>query len=43
MLIAVEHTAVDGIRTITAMRELQQDLKQRIRAQYRFYSQDLIN
>lgn len=43
MLTAVEYTAADGIRTITAMRVLQQDLKQRIRAQYRFYSQDLIN
>lgn len=43
MLTAVEHTAADGIRTITAMRTLQQNLKQRIRARYRFYSQDLIN
>lgn len=43
MLTAVEGTAADGIRTIHAMRELMQSLKQRIRAQYRFYSQDLIN
>lgn len=43
MLTAVEHTAADGIRTINAMHTLQQDLKQCIRAQYRFYSQDLIN
>lgn len=43
LLAAVEHSAADGIRTIHAMRELMQGLKQRIRAQYRFYSQDLIN
>lgn len=43
MLTAIERTAADGIRTIAAMRALQQQLKHRIRAQYRFYSQDLIN
>ncbi|MBZ0223416.1 MAG: Fic family protein [Dokdonella sp.] len=43
MLTAIERTALDGIGTIHAMRALMQDLKQRIRAHYRFYSQDLIN
>jgi Fic family protein len=43
MLTAIERTAADGIRTVHAMRNLMQDLKQRIRAQHRFYSQDLIN
>lgn len=43
MLVAVERTAADGIGTIHAMRALMQSLKQHIRSQYRFYSQDLIN
>jgi len=43
MLTAIERTAADGIRTLGAMSELQQHLKHRIRAEYRFYSQDLIN
>lgn len=43
ILTAVERTALAGMVTIHAMRALMQDLKQRIRAAYRFYSQDLIN
>lgn len=43
ILTAIERTALDGIDTIHAIRALMQGLKQRIRAQYRFYSQDLIN
>jgi Fic family protein len=43
MLVAVERTAREGISTIQAMRSLMLDLKHRVRAQFRFYSQDLIN
>jgi Fic family protein len=43
MLTAVEQTAREAIVTINAIRELLLDTKHRIRAQYRFYSQDLIN
>lgn len=43
MLTAVEQTARDAIVSINAIRELLLDTKHRIRAQYRFYSQDLIN
>jgi Fic family protein len=43
MLDAVEKTATDGIATINAIRALLMDYKHRIRAQHRFYSQDLIN
>ncbi|HVW64641.1 MAG TPA: Fic family protein [Nitrosospira sp.] len=43
MLTAVEHTAIDGIVTIQAIKALLLDVKHRIRAKYRFYSQDLIN
>ncbi|MBS0381776.1 MAG: Fic family protein [Proteobacteria bacterium] len=43
MLGVVEQTAADGITTIDAIRTLLLDYKHRIRAQYRFYSQDLIN
>jgi len=43
MLIAVERTAVDGIATIHAIKTLLMDTKHRIRAGFRFYSQDLIN
>lgn len=43
MLTAVEHTARETIATIQAIRTLLMDTKQRIRAGYRFYSQDLIN
>jgi len=43
MLTAVEQTAADGIATIQAIKALLMDYKHRIRAGYRFYSQDLIN
>lgn len=43
VLAAVEQTAGEGVGTIRAMRNLLLDLKHRIRRQYRFYSQDLIN
>lgn len=43
LLTAVEETASDGIRTVTAIREAMLDFKHRIRASYKFYSQDLIN
>ncbi|MCK9282750.1 MAG: Fic family protein [Rhodocyclaceae bacterium] len=43
MLTAVEKTAADGIATIQAIKALLMDYKHRIRAGYRFYSQDLIN
>ncbi len=43
MLGAVEHTAAEGIATIQAIKALLMDYKHRIRATYRFYSQDLIN
>lgn len=43
MLTAVERTARETIATIQAIKTRMQDAKQRIRAQYRFYSQDLLN
>jgi len=43
MLTAVEQTARDAIVSINAIKDLLLDTKHRIRAQYRFYSQDLIN
>jgi Fic family protein len=43
MLTAVERTAAEGIATIQAVKALLMDYKHRIRAGYRFYSQDLIN
>lgn len=43
MLTAVERTARETIATIQAIKALMQDAKQRIRAQYRFYSQDLLS
>lgn len=43
MLDAVEQTAVDAIATIQAIKILLLDMKHRIRAEFRFYSQDLIN
>ena len=43
MLTAVEATASISIQTIHAIKLALMDAKQRIRAQYRFYSQDLIN
>lgn len=43
MLAAVEETARQTIQTILAIKQALMDYKHRIRAQYRFYSQDLIN
>lgn len=43
MLAAVEQTAREGIATIGAIKLALMDYKHRIRAGYRFYSQDLIN
>ena len=43
MLDAVASTSVEAIETITAIKRLLQETKQRIRDNYRFYSQDLIN
>mgnify|MGYP002795094622 CR=1 FL=1 len=43
MLEAVEQTAVQTIATIQAIKAALHDYKHRIRAEYKFYSQDLIN
>jgi Fic family protein len=43
ILSAVERTAADTINTIVAIRSAMMDYKHRIRNQYKFYSQDLIN
>ena len=43
MLDAVETTASEGIETIQAISELLMQTKHRIRSEFRFYSQDLIN
>ena len=43
MLTAVEETAREAIATIAAIKAALLDTKRRIRADYRFYSQDLIN
>lgn len=43
MLEAVEQTAVQTIATIQAIKSALQDYKHRIRNDYKFYSQDLIN
>ena len=43
MLTAIESTASDTIETIHAIKAALMDTKHRIRAQYKFYSQDLIN
>ncbi len=43
MLTAIELTAGDTIETIQAIRVALMDIKHRIREQYKFYSQDLIN
>ena len=43
MLTAVENTAQQTIQTVTDIKVALQDYKHRIRAQFRFYSQDLIN
>lgn len=43
MLTAVDHTARETVATIQAIKALLLDVKQRIRASHKFYSQDLIN
>lgn len=43
MLDAVEQTAKDGIDTVQAIHRAMMDYKHRIRDQFSFYSQDLIN
>jgi Fic family protein len=43
MLTAVEETSREGIAIISAIKRAVMDYKHRIRANYRFYSQDLIN
>ncbi len=43
LLEAVEHTAAQTIVTIHAIKDALFDYKHRIRAEFRFYSQDLIN
>lgn len=43
LLTAIESTASDTIETIHAIKAALMDAKHRIRAQYKFYSQDLIN
>jgi len=43
ILSAVERTAGDTVSTIVAIRSALMDYKHRIRNQYKFYSQDLIN
>jgi Fic family protein len=43
MLGVVEHTALDGIGIIKAIKAALMDYKHRIRDGYKFYSQDLIN
>ncbi len=43
MLEVVEQTAVQAIATIQAIKTALLDYKHRIRAEYKFYSQDLIN
>ena len=43
MLEAVEQTAIQTIAIIVAIKAALQDYKHRIRAGYKFYSQDLIN
>ena len=43
MLDAIEQTAADAITTIHAIKDALMDAKHRIRGNYKFYSQDLIN
>jgi Fic family protein len=43
ILTGVEQTAAEGITTIQNIKIALQDVKHRIRSQYKFYSQDLIN
>lgn len=43
MLTVVEQTAREGIATVTAIRDALLEVKHRVRRDYKFYSQDLIN
>ena len=43
MLKGVEETSIQTIHLINGIRELMQDYKTRIRGQYKFYSQELLN
>lgn len=43
MLSAIENTALHSIQTVKAIKTAMNDYKHRIRKQYNFYSQDLIN
>jgi len=43
MLTAVEQTAGESVASVIAIREAMRDMKHRIRAQFKFYSQDLLN
>jgi len=43
MLTAVEVTAAEAVKTIQSIRELLMAAKQKIRAEYKFYSHDLLN
>lgn len=43
MLTAVEQTATEGITTVVAIRDLLLKVKHKVRRDYKFYSQDLIN
>jgi Fic family protein len=43
MLTAVEQTATEGIASVVAIRELLFKVKHKVRDEYKFYSQDLIN
>lgn len=43
LLTAVEQTAREGVRAVTAIREALLDVKHRVRDGFKFYSQDLIN
>jgi Fic family protein len=43
MLTAVEYTATKGIASVVAIRDLLFKVKHKVRNDYRFYSQDLIN
>jgi Fic family protein len=43
LLKGIEQTSQETIILISHIRELMQDYKQRLRAQFKFYSQDLLN
>ena len=43
ILVAVEKTSISAIRLIQGIQKVMQDYKHRIRKEFKFYSQDLIN